>query len=260
MSGKANRSREVQGIGWCTHGGCVRRASAGNSVHSGGRSARAVPAPRSGQTSDRRPRSRELDDVRGARGSGHRHRGRALAAWRAKGQPRAAPFGREPGKAVDLAGGVASGCGRGPAQHRAQRRADRGARDCGRSGAHAGSQGDRRQCAAGGTAVHPVRRLRAGSSGRGSARRSFPSHGAQGGAGEPAGTQRSSGHRLHFLHLRHHQPPQDRGLRPLRLLAQRIVDAGMSRAHRGRPHVGVSLVRLELGAGAEPYAVPAKKA
>ncbi len=68
------------------HGGCVRRASAGNPVHSGRRSARAVPAPRSGQASDRRPRSRELDHVRGARGRRSptsRPRSRSMACERA---------------------------------------------------------------------------------------------------------------------------------------------------------------------------------
>ena len=41
-------------------------------------------------------------------------------------------------------------------------------------------------------------------------------------------------------------------------LDERPRHAGIPRPHRGRPHPGIPLVRLELGAGAEPAAVPAE--
>ena len=40
----------------------------------------------------------------------------------------------------------------------------------------------------------------------------------------------AGGHRLHLLHVGHHQPAEDRGLRPLRLLAQRPLDPRIPRA------------------------------
>ena len=78
--------------------------------------------------------------------------------------------------------------------------------------------------------------------------------------GATARAQRRRRHRLHLLHLGHHGAAEDRHLQPRRLLDERPRHPGIPRPHRGRPHPGIPLVRLELGAGVEPAAVPAEGA
>ena len=106
-------------------------------------------------------------------------------------------------------------------------------------------------------AARPLRRVVGGRRGRSAGRV------LRGAAARPqrrgaARAQRCRRHRLHLLHLGHHGAAEDRHLRPRRLLAERPRHAGIPRPHRGRPHAGIPLVRLELGAGAEPAAVPAE--
>ena len=134
------------------------------------------------------------------------------AAGRRQGQPRAAAVRRDAREAPDLARDLAARRGGRPAQYRAQREADRRPRRGRRSGARAGAQGARRRGAAGGKAVHQVRPLHAERGRRRPPGRFLPHHGARHRAGEPAGAQRGRRYRLHLLHLRHHQPAEDRGL------------------------------------------------
>ena len=75
-----------------------------------------------------------------------------------------------------------------------------------------------------------------------------------------ARAKRCRRHRLHLLHLRHHGAAEDRHLQPRRLLDERPRHPGIPRPDRRRPHPGIPLVRLELGAGVEPAAVPAEGA
>ena len=162
-------------------------------------------------------------------------------------------------EAADLARHLAHRRGDLPDQHRDQPEAH------GRSGGRAQArrdpppQGDRR-CRHGrrqSGAAHQVRQMVAGRRAR-PAGRVLRQAVARPRRQRTARAQPGRRYRLRVLHLGHDRQAQDRDLRSRRLLAQRPRYAGISRPHRGRPHARISLVRLELGAGPEPAAVPAE--
>ena len=190
----------------------------------------------------------------------HRHRRLSQEQGHPQGQPRPGAVGRMPGKAADLVRRLADRRGDLPVQSRDQRKADGHADRRAEACADPLSQGHRRRRDGRRRAgrARPLRRVVAG-------RRERPAGRAVRGAaarrrGATARAERRRRHRLHLLHLGHHGAAEDRHLQPRRLLDERPRHAGIPRPHRGRPHPGIPLVRLELGAGVEPAAVPAEGA
>ena len=202
------------------------------------------------QDRHRRSGIRHGDRFRPARPDRDRHRGLPQEQRHQQGQPRPAAVRREPGKAPDLARRLAARRRGLPVQSRDQRKADGGADRGARSGADRLSQGDRRRRDGRrrARAAHPLRRLVADRRAADPQDEFFACAAARR-RGATARAQRSRRHGLHLLHLGHHGAAEDRRLQPRRLLDERPRHAGIPRADRGRPHAGIPLVRLELGAG-----------
>ena len=200
------------------------------------------------------------DHLRRARPGRDRHRRRSQAPRRRQGRPRAAAVRRVPREAADLARRLAHRRGDLPDQHRDQREAD-GRRWPRRSSPPlilyhkdidvAAMVGD-----------NPAPRVRFGAWSADGTRDPQDEFFASLSRGRRAADlpERNDADDIAciVLHLGHHGEAQDRDLRPRRLLAERPRHAGIPRPHRGRPHARIPLVRLELGAGAEPAAVPAE--